>query len=101
MSPALNVVLDTHIWDELAADTVARDRVRELCESSALAVIVPATVHHELVAGPFGSVPDWFPTTKLPDTVFVLDHSSLDQAELGEGTTFSAHPVNRPGPGQR
>jgi hypothetical protein len=85
------VVLDANIWDKLALDEPARDRVRERCAAGILEIIVPDTLRRQLEVNPFGGVPDWFPTSVIPDSVFVLDHSRLGFARLGEGDVFSAH----------
>jgi hypothetical protein len=38
-----------------------------------------------------GGVPDWFPTTFLPEAVFVLGHAKLGEARLGEGVVYRKH----------
>ena len=85
------VVLDCNVWDCLAADQAARERVRVLCESGCVDVLVPDTLLQELRRSPFNGVPDWFPTTRTSDSVFVLDHSRLGSARLGNGETYTAH----------
>ena len=85
------VVLDANIWDKLAGDDQARERIRSLCEASALEIIVPDTLRQQLEVSPVGGVPDWFPTNVIADSVFVLDHSRLGFARLGKGGVFAAH----------
>jgi hypothetical protein len=85
------IVLDANIWDKLAVDEPARERIRSLCEVSSLEIIIPDTLLRQLEVSPFGGVPDWFPTDVIPDSVFVLDHSRLGFARLGEGDVFTAH----------
>ncbi len=89
--PPIRVVLDCNIWDELNADPPARERTRQLCEAGAVAVVVPDTLHQQLIASPLNGIPNWFPTTSLSDTVFVVDHSRLDHARLGRGTAYADH----------
>lgn len=84
-------VLDTNIWDKLAGDDQARGRIRTLCEAGQLEIVVPDTLLQQLEASPFSGVPEWFPTTVIADSVFVLDHSRLDFARLGDGDMFTAH----------
>jgi predicted nucleic acid-binding protein len=85
------IVLDTNIWHRLAGDDQARERIRSLCEASALEIIVSDTLLRELEVSAFGGVPDWFPTNVIKDSVFVLDHSRLGFARLGGGSVFAAH----------
>ena len=85
------IVLDANIWDKLAGDAPARERICSLCKASALQIVVPDTLLQQLKASPFAGVPDWFPADVIPDSVFVLDHSRLGFARLGEGELFTAH----------
>lgn len=85
------LVLDTNIWNKLDLDAEARERMRHLCESGKLEIIVPDTVEQELAGSPFRGIRDWFPVSDIPDSVFILDHSRLDHARLGEGKMFTAH----------
>jgi hypothetical protein len=85
------VVLDANIWDKLAKDSEACERIRSMCEAAQLEVVVPDTLLRELEVSPFGGVPDWFPTQLTSDNVFVCDHSRLGSARLGDGEIFSAH----------
>lgn len=85
------LVLDANIGDKLAVDDAARARMRQLCDSAVLAIIVPDTLQRQLQASPFAGVPDWFPVIEIPDSVFVLDHSHLGSARLGDGEVFTAH----------
>jgi hypothetical protein len=87
----IRAVLDANIWDKLAADDQARERIRSLCDATELEIVVPDTLLRQLEQSPFGGVPDWFPTDVIVDSVFVLDHSRLDSARLGEGDVFTAH----------
>lgn len=87
----IRAVLDANIWDKLAADEQARERIRSLCEALQLGIVMPDTLLQQLEQSPFGGVPDWFPTDVIADSVFVLDHSRLDFARLGEGDVFTAH----------
>jgi hypothetical protein len=85
------VVLDANIWDKLAADELARERIRSLCEAAVLEVVVPHTLLQQLEASPFAGVPDWFPTDVIPDSVSVLGHWRLGFARLGDGEIFTSH----------
>lgn len=84
-------ILDANIWDRLAVDERARERIGCLCDAGELEIVVPNTLLRELKDGPFGGVPVWFPTTLIDDSVFVLDYSLLDCARLGNGKVFTAH----------
>jgi hypothetical protein len=90
----IRVVLDSNIWDELSVDERARNRTRQLCEAAGLEIIVPDTLHQQLLASPFGCVPAWFPTTLLTDSVCVLDYSRLGQARMGPGSAYDEHKGN-------
>jgi hypothetical protein len=85
------IVLDCNVYDLLARDRVAVDRIRELVTDGEMKVLVPASLASELCASPFRGVPDWFPSESVADTVFILDHSRLDEARLGDGETYTAH----------
>ncbi len=85
------LVLDANIWDKLAEDDQARDRIRSLCDAGDLEVVVPDTLLQQLAASPFSGVPEWFPTNVIADSMFVLAHSKLDFARLGNGEMFTAH----------
>jgi hypothetical protein len=87
----IRAVLDANIWDKLTADEQARAAIQSLCEARELEIIVPDTLLQELEESPFGGIPDWFATNVIADSVFVLDHSRLDFARLGEGDIFTAH----------
>jgi hypothetical protein len=87
----IKAVLDANIWDKLAQDDEARGRARLLCDAGDLEIVVPDTLLQQLEESPFGGVPDWFPTSVIADSVFVLDHSRLDSARLGDGEMFTAH----------
>jgi hypothetical protein len=87
----IKVVLDANIWDKLARDDDACERIRSMCESHLLEVVVSDTLLRELKASPFPGVPHWFPAQLTSDSVFVLDHSRLGFARLGDGEIFSAH----------
>lgn len=89
--PPIRIVLDCNIWDELNVDDRARERTLELCESGEVEVVVPETLRQQLDASPFNGIPNWFPTTLLPDSVFVLDHCLLGLARLGSGETYTSH----------
>ena len=84
------IVLDANIWDKLAVDAPGRERLGSLVSASAIEIIVPDTLLQQLEASPFGGVPDWFAVNVIPDSVFVLDHSRLDHARLGDGEVFTA-----------
>ena len=87
----VKAVLDTNIWNKLGGDDQARGSIRTLCEAGELAIVVPDAVRQQLEAGPFSGVPEWFPATVIADSVFVLDHSRLGFARLGDGGMFTAH----------
>ena len=87
----LRIVLDSNLWDRLASDEIARIRLRELIEASAVTVLVPDTLLQELARSPFGGIPNWFPVVMAPDSVFVADFSRVDFARCGGGVVFSAH----------
>lgn len=84
-------VLDSNIWDRLAADAEGRVRACALCQARELEFVVPDTLVRELELSPFNGVPNWFPARLTSDSVFVLDHSRLNGARLGDGATFAAH----------
>ena len=85
------VVLDSNVYDHLMADAEALAQSRGMVEAGELVIICPATVRHELEDSPFGGVPPEIPVTHEPDSVFVLDHSRLDEARFGDGTAYDLH----------
>ena len=87
----IKIVLDSNIWDKLAQDEMAKSRVQSLCGAGELQVLMPDTLLQQLKASPFEGVPHWFPAELISDGVFVLGHSRLGFARLGDGTMFTAH----------
>lgn len=85
------VVLDCNVWDKLSLDHDGCARIRALCESGALEILVPDTLALQLQCSPFGGVPPWFPTSLTTDSVFVLNHTRLGFGRLGSGGVFTAH----------
>ena len=85
------VVLDSNIWDKLDVDELARESIRLLVKNDQLEVLVPDTLLRDLEASQFDGVPDWFPTSVVADGVFVLDHSRLGCARLGDGSVYEDH----------
>ena len=60
-------------------------------EHSRLKVVIPTTLKQELLNSLFKGIPDWFPVSEINGSVFVLDHSRLDEANLGSGKAYSGH----------
>jgi len=85
------VVLDCNVFDRLADDGAGRAHVQHLVQRGDLVVLMPATLREELEQGPFRGVPDWFPCRAVPDSVFVVGHSRLGEARLGDGRIYTAH----------
>lgn len=85
------VVLDCNVWDKLALFTEAQDRIRRLCIAGDMEIVIPDSLHRELMESPFQGIPDWFPVRIVSDSVFVLDHSVLNHARLGEGEIYREH----------
>ena len=85
------VVLDCNVWDKLALFTEAQNRIRRLCFAGEMEIVVPDTLHRELKVSPFQGIPDWFPVRIVSDSLFVLDHSRLNHARLGEGNVYREH----------
>lgn len=77
-----SVVFDCNVFDQIAHDETARQRIRALVDAGALSVLVPPTLRDELARSPFAGVPPWFPWQAIPDSVFILDHSHLDETCL-------------------
>ena len=84
-------LLDTNVWDKLALDASARNKIRTLCEIGAHEIVVPNTLLRELEESPFGGVPEWFPVTLITDSVGVWDHSQWDHARFSDGKMFRDH----------
>lgn len=89
--PLTRVVLDANVWDSLALFKEVQDRIRVLCIAGEMTIVMPDTLHRELKESPFQGIPDWFPVRIVSDSVFVLDHSVLNHARLGEGEIYREH----------
>lgn len=100
------LVLDSNIFDKLDVDKLTRDLLAEAISLARTEVLMPDMVERELQDHPkFRGVPDWFPTTSRPDSVFVLGHSEeerlenpklfagsrLGHARLGHGEVYTEH----------
>lgn len=85
------VVLDSNVWDKLALSTEAQNRILSLCNDRRMEILVPDTLHQELMSSPFKGIPDWFPIRIITDSVFVLNQSWLNHARLGEGKVYKQH----------
>ena len=86
-----SVVFDANVWDKLALFTEVLGLIRRLCIAGKMEIVVPDTLHRELKVSPFQGIPDWFPVRIVSDSVFVLDHSVLNHARLGEGEIYREH----------
>jgi hypothetical protein len=87
----VRLLLDTDIYTDLANEPEIRGTLAGVLSAGTVEVIVTPKVRDQLRRGPFGGVPDWFPITILPESVFVLGHGRLDQARLGEGDVYGQH----------
>ena len=87
----VRVSLDTGIYTDLAGAAEIREVLAVVLSTGTVEVIVTPKVRDQLQNGPLGGVPDWFPTTILRESVFVLGHARLGQARLGEGHVYRKH----------
>jgi len=85
------IIFDTNVYHKIADDKDARLKIRELSESDLICIISTPKIIDELIEGPFGGLPDWFPIDFEPESVFVLDHARLDMARLGDGEIYREH----------
>jgi hypothetical protein len=86
---APSVVFDCNVFDEIARDKAGQRRIQEMVTNGALIVLIPPTLRDELANSPFRGVPAWFRSQPVPDSVFILDHSHLDEACLGDGQIYT------------
>ena len=85
------VLLDTNVYDLLAADAVTRGSVAVAVSSGQILVIATPKVVDELSDSPFEGLPKWFPIETVVESVAVLGHWRLGLAALGEGEVYTAH----------
>jgi len=85
------VLFDCNIYDQLAADVERRGRLTEFITRGEIRVIATPILLDELVASPFGGLPDWFPIPVEVENVAVWGHARYGMARYGEGHVYSKH----------
>jgi hypothetical protein len=85
------VYFDCNIYDKLAIDIERRSRVAELVRRGDIRVIATPVVVDELVASPFGSLPDWFPIAVEKENVALVGFGKVGMSRVGEGKVSSKH----------
>lgn len=86
----MKIILDTNIYDFLAADSATRDLVKGMVDSGLLTVIVTRTVAEELFRSPFEGIPSFFKTEYQGNTVGRCGIMCAGDS-LGPGEVFDAH----------
>jgi hypothetical protein len=85
------VFLDTNVYDRLRDDLATRTRLATAISRGQVRVVATPVMADEMLVGPFGGFPDYFPVQVEPEAVFVLGHARLGMARLGLGKVFNAH----------
>lgn len=85
------IIFDTNCFDQIAKTPNIVAVIRTCIEKKKIQVIVTRTIIDELNDSPFKGVPDWFPVLKLPESVFLLDYSLMDEDRPGEGKVYERH----------
>ena len=85
------VLFDSNVYDRLENDKGARSAIENLSSLGKIRVIATPRVQDELASSPFGGLPEWFPVTVEPESVFVLDFARLGMERLGDGRVFNEH----------
>ena len=87
----ITLLLDSNIWDKLADNRMAREKINAMCSLGTLKVVVPTTLKQELLNSPFKDIPDWFLISEVNDSISILNHSRLGEANLGNGEAYRDH----------
>ena len=85
-----SLILDTNVYDRLAAAPELAERLRALIEAGEFKVIVTRTIAEELAKSPFGGVPALFPVEYVGNTVARADIMCAGDS-LGDGEVYAAH----------
>ncbi len=85
------ILLDQNIYDKLQADPEIRSALGGLVNRGFVRVIATPMVLDELLNGPFGGLPDWFPIEVEPESVTVLGYAPLGMTRLGDGEVYAEH----------
>ena len=88
------ILLDANIYDRLAMDPEACERLAVLSSTGAVTVVATPKIVDELRDSPFSGVPTWFPVKIEPEGVFVLGHARLGMARLSDGLIYEQHRGN-------
>ena len=84
-------MLDTNVFDLLAADPPTQLAIRDLVIAKKVRVLATPKIRDELTDSPLEGLPDWFPIELEPESVAVSGHARSGMARLGEGKIFKAH----------
>jgi predicted nucleic acid-binding protein len=85
------LLLDSNIYDQLAADPANRTRLARIVATGNVRVIATPIVIDELRASPFGGLPPWFAVDTEPEHVAVYDYARYRMARYGDGQVYSEH----------
>ena len=80
-----------HIYDLISKSEEVKELISTLVKVKKIEILAPDMVVRELENSPFKGHPDWFPSDKITDSTFILDHSRLDFARLGSGDIYEKH----------
>ncbi len=84
------IIFDNNIYDCIKEHSL-QEKIRNLVESQIVTVILPTTSNRERGEIPDKSIPAWFKTEEIGDTVFIADYSRVDIDCLGDGVIFTKH----------
>lgn len=85
------IVLDSNIFDLIDTNDGVKTQISNLVSVGKIKILVSANVARELADSPYKGIPNWFPTERIADSVFVLNHTPLGEGRLGSGEVFHQH----------
>ena len=87
----IRILLDSNIYNCLEADEATRIRILEMITNETIEIVVSPVIVDELRESPFRDVPNFFPITRITESVFVVGIARVGLARVGKGQTFNAH----------
>jgi hypothetical protein len=87
----VRILLDGNIYGKLAADTVARELLRQRVARTEVTIIATPVLAAELSESPFRGFPNWFPIRVQHDCVAIAGITRSGTARSSIGQMYRAH----------
>lgn len=87
----IRVLLDTNIYDRLAADQAITSAIAEKIADGTLEVVVSPIIVGELKESQFQGVPGFFPITHITEAVAIVGYAIVGLARPSDGVMYNAH----------